>query len=85
MVFGRSDHIIDVPSFSIRDLKISDGGDRSLYFPLNQRQGEKVYDDSHKVCGRVVNPNWLINKAIDWSPLCSFSFDDIAGAAYNHS
>ena len=85
VVFGRSDHIIDVPSFSIRDLKISDGGDRSLYFPLNQRQGEKVYDDSHKVCGRVVNPNWLINKAIDWSPLCSFSFDDIAGAAYNHS
>lgn len=80
--FGRSGHIIDVPSFSVRELHIGDDR-RSFYFPLDQKDGGIVYDSSHKVCGKVVNPDWLIRRSLSWRRNCSLSYEDIAGSAYN--
>ena len=80
--FGRSDHIIDVPAFAIRELRVSGSG-REFFFPLNQRTGNSVPDSRHRLRGSVQNPEWLINDALRWKEIGSFSYSGIAGAAYN--
>ncbi len=80
--FGRSDHIIDVPAFAIRNLRVSGSG-KEFLFPLNQRTGCSVPDSRHRLRGSVQNPEWLINEALRWKEIGSFSYSDIAGAAYN--
>ena len=80
--FGRSDHIIDVPAFAIRDLRVSGAG-KEYSFPLNQRTGISVPDSRHRLRGSVQNPEWLINEALRWKEIGSFSYSDIAGASYN--
>ena len=80
--FGRSDHIIDVPAFAIRELNVSGSG-KDFYFPLNQREGDTVPDSRHRTFGKVDNPQWLINNALQWVEIASFSYSDIAGANYN--
>ena len=82
VVFGRSDHIIDVPSFAVRELRIGGGG-RSFYFPLDFTEGNIVCDSRFRVEGRVENPEWLINDAMRWKERACFSYVDIAGACYN--
>ncbi len=82
VVFGRSDHIIDVPSFAVRELRIGGGG-RNFYFPLDFTEGNVVCDSRFRVEGRVENPEWLINDAMRWKELAGFSYLDIAGACYN--
>ncbi|WP_304954056.1 hypothetical protein [uncultured Alistipes sp.] len=37
IVFGKSDHVIDVPAFAIKNLTV--GGSRKQRFPLNQSRG----------------------------------------------
>lgn len=80
--FGRSDHIIDVPGFSLRDLRVGNSR-KSFTFPLSQRSGNTVRDSSGKIRGKVHNPEWLVNEALEWKVIGEFHFDDIAGAAYN--
>ena len=80
--FGRSDHIIDVPAFAIRELRVSGSG-RAFFFPLNQRTGNSVPDSRHRLRGSVQNPEWLINDALRWKEIGSFSYSGIAGASYN--
>ncbi len=82
VVFGRSDHIIDVPSFAIRDLTIGNST-KSFHFPLDNTEGNIVCDDSYHVEGHVENPEWLINNAMKWKECGALSYDDIAGACYN--
>ena len=80
--FGRSDHIIDVPAFAIRNMNIGNHNKRFV-FPLGQRSGNIVRDSAGKVKGYVQNPEWLVNEAMNWKETGSFSYSDIAGAAYN--
>ncbi len=82
VIFGRSDHIIDVPSFAIRKLSIG-GGNRRFVFPLDSSEGNIVCDTGFRVEGRVENPEWLINNAMQWKECGSFSYGKIAGAGYN--
>lgn len=80
--FGRSDYIIDVPSFSLKNLSVT-GADKSFEFALDQFCGTEVYDSKRKVCGKVKNPDWLINRAAVWSEIFASSYEDIAGVSYN--
>lgn len=80
--FGRSDHIIDVPAFSIRNLHVGSSR-RTFFFPLNQRSGNAVPDMDGKITGKVQNPEWLVNEAMEWKEMATLSYSDIAGAAYN--
>ena len=80
--FGRSDHIIDVPSFAIRNLTVSDSR-KKYHFPLDQSEGSEVWDDSFRIKGDATNPEWLINEATKWKNIGNFNFSDIAGASYN--
>ncbi len=79
--FGMSDHIIDVPSFEIRNLRIR--GARNEYdFPLDESEGEDVHDSHGKAVGHVRNPTWLIRESIEWKHLHSMQKDSTAGISY---
>jgi two-component SAPR family response regulator len=81
ILFGKSDHIIDVPSFAIKDLSI--GNEEKYFFALDESKGNIVYDISGKVFGEVSNPEWLVNDAYHWRYKASFKSRAVAGANYN--
>ena len=41
IVFGRSEHIIDIPSFAINSLSVN--GDKKYIFPLNEAESGMAY------------------------------------------
>ena len=82
LIFGKSDFLIDVPNFAIRNLEISGAGARR-FFPLNQLDGNIVYDSSRRIKGFVDNPNWLMNDALAWKKELSLKSETIAGACWN--
>lgn len=78
IVFGRSDYLIDVPSFAMRNLVVSDADSR-WRFPLKQTSGTTVLDDQHHAVGTVNSPYWLINDHYHWTPLLSWTSGTPAG------
>lgn len=81
ILFGKSDHIIDVPSFAIKDLSV--GNERRYFFELKESKGNVVHDMDGKAYGEVSNPVWLINDAYHWRYKISFQSQSVAGANYN--
>jgi hypothetical protein len=81
ILFGKSDHIIDVPSFAIKNLSI--GNQEKYIFPLNESKGNVVYDINGNAYGEVSNPEWLVNDAYHWRYKASFKSKSVAGANYN--
>lgn len=81
--FGRSEHVIDVPTFNLRNLSISDN-EKKFSFPLNENEGNVVHDSRKKVAGYVQNPVWLINDAYYWKPAdATFASGTVAGSNIN--
>lgn len=78
IAFGRSDYLIDVPSFAMRNLVVSDADSR-WRFPLKQTSGTTVLDDQHHTVGIVNSPYWLLNDHYHWTPLLSWKSDTPAG------
>ena len=78
IVFGRSDYLIDVPSFAMRNLVVNDADSR-WRFPLKQTSGTTVLDDQHHAVGTVNSPYWLINDHYHWTPLLSWTSATPAG------
>lgn len=81
ILFGRSDHIIDVPSFAISDLSV--GNEERYFFELKESKGSVVHEMNGKVLGEVSNPEWLVNDAYHWRYKASFHSQSVAGANYN--
>ncbi|WP_186754033.1 Kelch repeat-containing protein [Echinicola salinicaeni] len=81
ILFGKSDHIIDVPTFSIKNLSVI--GNETYNFPLNENEGNVVHDRDGNLFGKVINPDWLKNYAYYWNHQASFSSASVAGANYN--
>ncbi len=80
--FGRSDYFIDVPSFAIKNLSVSDI--KTEYsFPLKESSGNVVHDSKGKSIGWVSNPVWLINDAFIWKAKQNFSSFDVAGSNFD--
>lgn len=84
IVFGRSDYLIDVPSFAMRNLCVSDSGNQWI-FPLKQTSGTKVLDSHGNGVGTVTCPYWLINDHYHWKAVAHSSSPSPAGHAYNPS
>lgn len=80
IIFGRSDYLIDVPTFSMRDLEIKDS-ERAYLFPLRQVSGNDVYDADGKKTGHVDDPYWLMKDHYHWQRL--FSSNSKTPAGYN--
>lgn len=81
ILFGKSDHIIDVPSFAIKNLSI--GNNERYSFALRENEGNIVHDTRGKAMGDVSNPKWLINDAYHWNFKVSFKSGAVGGANYN--
>ncbi|MCL7987243.1 hypothetical protein M8998_04730 [Sphingobacterium sp. lm-10] len=65
VIFGKSDYLIDVPSFSLRELVITDE-QRKLVFPMKESTGIVIHDESGIPRGKVSNVTWLFNNAYHW-------------------
>lgn len=81
ILFGRSEHIIDVPSFAVRTLSI--GNSEKHSFALNESKGTVVHDASGEAVGIVSNPEWMVNDSYHWRHKVSFQSRAVAGANYN--
>lgn len=81
IVFGRSDHIIDVPSFAIRNLTIGNG-EEQIVIPLDESEGKTAHDSKGRTLGSVNHPDWLVRESLMWDKVCEASFPDNAGVCY---
>ncbi|UCS94022.1 DNA-binding transcriptional activator [Echinicola marina] len=81
ILFGKSDHIIDVPPFAIKNLSIA--GKETYDFPLYENEGNIVHDKEGHAYGKVINPDWLKNYAYYWEHEATFSSASVAGANYH--
>lgn len=84
MTFGRSEYLIDVPKFAIRNLIIQND-EQKLAFPLNESSGNLVHDDAGIPYGRVDNPIWLINNAYYWTLRQTLTSESVACVNFNPS
>lgn len=82
--FGKSDHIVDVPVFALRNLEV-ENDNRLLRFPLKESDGENVHDLQGKVTGHVSNPVWLINTAYYWKRRYTYKSETVGGVNYDES
>lgn len=82
IVFGRSDYLIDVPSFAMRNLRVADNT-RQWMFPLKQTSGNVVRDDNGRAVGTVTAPYWLINDHYHWKAVSNFASATPAGHNYD--
>lgn len=80
--FGKSDYLIDVPSFAIKQLTISDFN-HVYRFPLNESKGNIAHDDKGKAFGEIIHPVWLINNAYYWSYKATLKSSNIAGCNFD--
>ncbi len=80
--FGRSDYLIDVPSFAIRQLSVNDSSNYYV-FPLSESKGDIVHDLNGKEYGKVVNPIWLINDAYYWNYKQGIKSGSVAGCNFD--
>jgi len=81
VLFGKSDHIIDVPSFAIKNLAV--GNRKEYYFELKEIEGQVVHDVHGKEYGFAINPEWLMNDAYRWRHKATFRSRSVAGSNYN--
>lgn len=81
IIFGKSDHIIDVPPFSIRNLSV--GNSVKYRFLLNEYKGNIVHDTRGKKIGYVTNPYWLINDSYHWKSEAQFNSSTVSGTNYH--
>ena len=82
IVFGRSEYLIDVPTFYMRNLEIK-GGKRDYLFPLQQASGNDVYTNEGQKVGYIENPYWAINDAYHWKEFFRYSSNTTSGYGYS--
>ncbi len=80
--FGRSDYLIDVPSFAIKQLSITDKKHTYL-FPLAESKGNVAHNIKGEEFGQITNPVWLINDSYYWSYKKRFKSTNIAGCSFD--
>lgn len=80
--FGKNENVIDIPSFAIRNLTVSNS--RETYnFQFKEYAGNEVHDQHGNAIGWVENPFWLINDSYHWKPRFSYSVDQIVAVNYD--
>ncbi|WP_208292386.1 Kelch repeat-containing protein [Sphingobacterium paludis] len=82
VTFGRSDYMIDVPSFSLRNFRIGNK-EREIVFPLRESKGDKLHSASGEVLGKVTNGTWLMNDAYHWHKHTTMQSSTPSGAVYD--
>ncbi|KKO89649.1 hypothetical protein AAW12_18680 [Sphingobacterium sp. Ag1] len=83
-IFGLNPSSVDVPSFSLRDLKIYNTK-KAFFFGFDEHEGTIVHDQKSEKVGAIKNPVWLIKDAYHWKKLLQFQTPNTAGIAYHPS
>lgn len=85
ITFGKSDHIIDVPSFAIRNLSVYEEykGGKKFFFPLDADRGTIVDNSDYTIQGRVENPVWIVEESMKWMHEATMTSSSIASTGYN--
>lgn len=81
--FGRSEYLIDVPSFAIKQLSVSDKK-HTYMFPLKESKGNVAHNIKGESFGHITNPVWLINDAYYWTYKQAFKSARIAGCNFDN-
>ncbi len=84
IIFGKSDHLIDVPSLAMRNLTIGDHK-MTYHFPFREHKGTRVHDNNGTILGKASNPTWLINNSYHWKNIFNRSSLRNSGSDYNES
>src|SRR5690606_21112793 len=82
VTFGRSDYMIDVPSFSLRNFRIGNK-EKEIVFPLLESSGNKLHNPSGEAMGKVTNGTWLLNDAFHWHNHSTKRSSSSSGSAYD--
>lgn len=82
--FGKNENLIDVPSFSIRNLNVR-SSNLNYNFKFKEYAGNTVHDQNGRAVGRVENPVWLINDSYHWKHRFSYSVDQLVAANYDQA
>src|SRR5690606_35240247 len=82
VTFGRSDYMIDVPSFSLRNFRIGNK-EKEIVFPLLESAGNKLHNASGEAMGKVTNGTWLLNDAFHWHNHITMRSSSPSGSAYD--
>ncbi len=82
ITFGRSDYMIDVPSFSLRNFRVGNKA-KEISFPLRESEGNKLHNASGEVMGKVTNGTWLLNDAYHWHRHTEMHSSTPSGATYD--
>lgn len=64
----------DVPGMNLREVKIRRNGKLLHHWPLNQVEGEKVYNVVSSRNGSVNNPVWILSRHATWNLAAKLSF-----------
>ena len=82
LIFGKHGIYVDVPSLKIRNIRVN-CPEKNYYFPLNQREGNEVYDKTLSYKGLVSNPYWLIGDFYHWKKIKEFNLSDASDITFN--
>lgn len=82
--FGKSEHIVDLPAFSLRNLQVGNN-EQILSFPFNESSGSDVHDQNQKITGKVDNPIWLINDAYFWKHIFTYKSKAVSSICFDAS
>lgn len=87
IIFGTNDFrqfkTSDVPTMSIRDIKISEGGKLKYHWPLDENRGTETIDRLKKQSAFAVNPSWLSLKHQIWDTQFKQELDGLVMFASN--
>ncbi len=83
-IFGLNPSSVDVPSFSLRELKVYNEK-KAFHFGFEEHDGTALYDQKSEKVGAVKNPVWLIKDAYHWKKLLQFQSPYTMGIAYHPS
>lgn len=84
LVFGKTEHSIDVPAFRLRYLNVISGA-KEIKFPLNESDGNYVYDLKGRKFGHISNPTWLINDSYHWKLKKVLKFNEESAVTLNEN
>ncbi|MDN3492731.1 Kelch repeat-containing protein [Winogradskyella bathintestinalis] len=80
--FGKHQNVIEVPSMSIKNLHIENGGENYV-FNFNESSGEEVFDENGKRYGKILHANWLISNSYYWKHRYSFTSKKVISVTYD--
>ncbi|RYD94619.1 MAG: hypothetical protein EOP54_17210, partial [Sphingobacteriales bacterium] len=87
LLFGANNQkgfgVTDVPPMDLRHVSITNTGDTTLNWPLDETAGNKAVETLQASHGRVTNPGWIRRMHRDWEQAASISVAGNASTSFN--